>query len=169
MAGGTDQHTHKKLFSLYLLFIRIGGPGESRYICMRFVSSVAGLSFSVLVPSSFCSGMSSRERRPWSDLVHAYPQNERKVLLALLISSLLPQPRPFCGRVRLRLYKTDGVSFFLSLFSLDPLGASNFINGVSWSGLVWSGRDDSGCMLCLLLLPRGLSYQAHCFRAACNV
>lgn len=45
----------------------------------------------------FLFGMSSRERWPWSDLVHAYPQNERKVLLALLISSLFPQTSTLLG------------------------------------------------------------------------
>lgn len=166
MAGSTDQHhTHTQKVVFFILAIHTDwGTRRIKVHMYAFCLFCCWSVFFVFV-LVFLSGMSSRTRWLWSDLVHAYPQNERKVLLALLFSSLFPQPRPSWGRGRLRLYKTDGVSFFLSLSTHRGRATSL----TAFLGLVWSVRDDSGCMLCLLLLRRGSRYQAHCFCAACNV
>lgn len=89
---GTDQHT--KSGFLYLLFIRTRGPEkQGTYVCV--------LCFLLLVTVCFVSSfffvwhVIEGEGWPWSDLVHAYPQNERTVLFAFLISSLFSPPPPF--------------------------------------------------------------------------
>lgn len=103
------------------------------------------LSFLLLVwfwsPSySFVWHVIEGEGWPWSDLVHAYPQNERTVLFAFLTTSLFPPFHTLGGEGGFVYTRLMGVLFFL--LSL-PIRAEQLHYRRFWSGL---DGTTQGCM-----------------------
>lgn len=92
--AGALTNTQKVVFILAAVHKDLGVRENSgTYVCV-FVFSVVGLCL-FFPPFLFVWHVIEGERWPWSDLFHAYPQNERTVLLTFLISSLFSPLQPW--------------------------------------------------------------------------